>query len=246
MSLNGAILGMSAYRRFAVSSSTLISTSVNISNCRCSTSLQLCKSPFVVSTRTVSSGGFPFKRKLFFDSHNVWRCSRLRSSSQPSQKRLLEEPDETDPHVIYKGLLSDQMKRLKIFSLTTSGMGLLMQPILIEKSSQVSVGANVAVFGMVGFFTFVTPFLIHAIAKKYVTEIIYDPAKDQYKATAFTFFLRKNEVLTLTFHNSKIQKVFHVVCMIVVVTNHYIFICCRFHLQSTISMLPMFLDHSQH
>lgn len=118
----------------------------------------------------------------------------LSNLSSTRKKRLLEEPDETEPHVIYTGLLSGQIKRLKLFSISTSGMGLMLQPVLIQQSAQTSLVANIAIFSMVGFFTFVTPYLIHLIAKKYVTEIVYNPAKDLYTATTYTFFLRNKQV----------------------------------------------------
>lgn len=112
-------------------------------------------------------------------------------------KKLVEEPEETEPHLIYSGPLTRQMRSLKVFSLTTSGMGLGMQPVLWEKAGEVHLAANVAVFGMVGFFTFVTPFLIHSLCKKYVTEISYDPKKDEYEAITFNLFLRKRQVSIL-------------------------------------------------
>ncbi|ODM93964.1 Transmembrane protein [Orchesella cincta] len=111
------------------------------------------------------------------------------------KKQMLEEPEETEPHVIYEGVLTGQMKRLKLFSLTTSGMGLAMQPVLIQKAAEIPLAGSVAAFGMVGFFTFGTPFLIHLIAKKYVTEVIYDPQRDEYQATTFTFFMRKKKTV---------------------------------------------------
>jgi len=111
------------------------------------------------------------------------------------EKRLVEEPEETEPHVVYQGMLAEQMKRLKLFSLTTSAMGLAMQPVLLQKSAEIPLAGNIAVFGMVGFFTFGTPFLIHLIAKKYVTELIYDPQSDTYQAGTWSFFMRKKKTV---------------------------------------------------
>jgi hypothetical protein len=73
-------------------------------------------------------------------------------------------------------------------------MGLAMQSMLVNKIGESSVAALVAVFGMVGFFTYVTPFLIHYMAKRYVTDIIYHPKEDNYTAGTYSFFLRRNEV----------------------------------------------------
>lgn len=48
--------------------------------------------------------------------------------------------------------------------------------------------------GVVGFFTFVTPVLLHVITKKYVTEITYDESTEEYTATTISFFLTKIQV----------------------------------------------------
>ncbi|CAD7003981.1 unnamed protein product [Ceratitis capitata] len=45
--------------------------------------------------------------------------------------------------------------------------------------------------GFAGFFTFVTPLLLHFITKKYVTEIHYNPKSDEYTATTISILLYK-------------------------------------------------------
>jgi len=106
-----------------------------------------------------------------------------------------EFPAPESPHQIYKGMLTFQVRRIKTFTLGTSLMGLSLQPLLYEKmSSSSSISLAVAGASIVGFFTFFTPFLIHYVTKKYVTEIIYDPAKEEYIATVFNFFLTKRQI----------------------------------------------------
>lgn len=56
----------------------------------------------------------------------------------------------------------------------------------------------VALYMTVGMFTFVTPFLIHFVTKKYVTDIVYDPESDQYTASVFRFIPMKRKVGLLT------------------------------------------------
>lgn len=58
-------------------------------------------------------------------------------------------------------------------------------------------GGLAAIIGLcsvVGFFTFVTPLLLHLITKKYVTHLDYDPKSKQYIATVITFFCRQKKV----------------------------------------------------
>lgn len=51
-----------------------------------------------------------------------------------------------------------------------------------------------AALGIVGFFTFVTPLLLHLVTKKYVTNMTFDPVKDEYTAETITFLLRKRKI----------------------------------------------------
>lgn len=104
--------------------------------------------------------------------------------------------EPTAKHQIYFGTLTSKIRAVKAFSLSTSIVGLAAQPMLIEKSSQLG-GASIVIVvcSFVGFFTFVTPLVLHFITKKYVTEINYDPVKDEYSATTLSILLRRKEVI---------------------------------------------------
>uniref|UniRef100_A0A1B0GAV5 Transmembrane protein 70 n=1 Tax=Glossina morsitans morsitans TaxID=37546 RepID=A0A1B0GAV5_GLOMM len=84
------------------------------------------------------------------------------------------------------------MRAVKILSLTTSLVGLGAQPILMEQSVKLG-GTALAVFicGFAGFFTFVTPLLLHFITKKYVTEIYYNPKTEEYVAITISILMQK-------------------------------------------------------
>lgn len=99
---------------------------------------------------------------------------------------------------IYYGPLTPQIKAVKVFSLSSSVAGLLAQPIIIREAATIgSTSLLIALCSVVGFFTFVTPLLLHFITKKYVTEISYDPTTSTYKATTINFFLTPKEVQCL-------------------------------------------------
>jgi transmembrane protein 70 len=53
----------------------------------------------------------------------------------------------------------------------------------------------VALFGFVGFFTYVTPILLHMITKKYVTHIYFNSSTGKYSAVCLNFFLREKTVI---------------------------------------------------
>jgi len=94
---------------------------------------------------------------------------------------------------IYNGILSTQIKLVKTFSLTTSFIGMAVQPVLWTYSTAnaaVVVGAG----AFLGFFTFVTPLLIHSFAKKYVTKLYYNQVEDKYTAVVYNFFLKPKRV----------------------------------------------------
>ncbi|XP_026752160.2 transmembrane protein 70 homolog, mitochondrial [Galleria mellonella] len=96
---------------------------------------------------------------------------------------------------IYYGPLTPQIRAVKVFSLCSSLAGLVAQPILIKEASTIgSTSLLVAVCSVVGFFTFITPILLHVITKKYVTEIEYDDATSTYKASTVNFFLVRKEI----------------------------------------------------
>ncbi|CAK1595978.1 unnamed protein product [Parnassius mnemosyne] len=98
--------------------------------------------------------------------------------------------DETKLERIYYGPLTPQIKAVKVFSLSSSAAGLLAQPIILKEASSIgSTSLLVAICSVVGFFTFVTPLLLHIITKKYVTEMYYDSETSTYKAVTINFFL---------------------------------------------------------
>lgn len=101
----------------------------------------------------------------------------------------------TSKNQIYFGTLTPKIRAVKVFSLSTSVIGLAAQPMLIEKASQIG-GTSIVILvcSFVGFFTFITPLVLHFITKKYVTEINYDADKDEYTATTLSILLRKKEV----------------------------------------------------
>lgn len=81
-------------------------------------------------------------------------------------------------------------------SFTTSIGGLLAQPILIKQISSMDGGLPVIIglCSFIGFFTFVTPLLLHFVCKKYVTRMEYDTTNNKYIATVLSFFCRPQRV----------------------------------------------------
>lgn len=122
------------------------------------------------------------------------KCLNGFHSTNKSYTFKLNE-SETELEKIYYGPLTPQIKGVKVFSLSSSAAGLALQPLILREASTIgSTSLLIALCSVVGFFTFVTPLLLHFITKKYVTEIFYDKATSTYKATTITFFLAKRLV----------------------------------------------------
>ncbi|XP_064090549.1 transmembrane protein 70 homolog, mitochondrial-like [Macrobrachium nipponense] len=125
------------------------------------------------------------------------RCYCSDSNKSKSQNIKAQENVDIGPGTwkeVYHGILTTQIRMVKVFSLSTSFIGLSMQPLLFQKVVGTGAGLAIAAGSFIGFFTFVTPFLIHWITKKYVTRLEYDPKHDIYSATTLTFFLRERKI----------------------------------------------------
>jgi hypothetical protein len=115
---------------------------------------------------------------------------------------------------IYYGVLTPQVRAVKVcftqilfhlcnilfqvFSLSSSIIGITCQPFLYEAVvSTGSVPIIVAAYSFIGFFTFLTPFLLHLITKKYVTQLLYKRDTDSYVAKTVNFFNITREVFKI-------------------------------------------------
>ncbi|CAG9584471.1 unnamed protein product [Danaus chrysippus] len=124
--------------------------------------------------------------------HDVFSNTKITNLSHRNLVRHFasKQKEEEKLERIYYGPLTPQIRAVKIFSVSSSAAGLAAQPIIIRESSSIgSTSLIVALCSVVGFFTFVTPILLHFITKKYVTEMHYNPETDTYRATTLNFFI---------------------------------------------------------
>lgn len=134
-------------------------------------------------------------------SNHVQRFMSTSSINSNSNKTNIKEPRESkyedvEGVSIYEGKYTNQILRVKLFSLTTSAMGLIAQPILWQKGIEVSgTGLSMLICSVAGIFTFVTPLLLHFVTKKYAIDIIYNEKTDEYTCITVSFFLFKNKVI---------------------------------------------------
>uniref|UniRef100_A0A023G5P9 Putative integral to mitochondrial membrane n=1 Tax=Amblyomma triste TaxID=251400 RepID=A0A023G5P9_AMBTT len=126
----------------------------------------------------------------FFASDVQRRCM----STSSSKKQSHCDEKSSSKMLVYLGSIRSTVKMVKSLSLTSSFLGILAQPILLQKLSGSSVGATVIVVSCASFFIFVTPLMLHYITRRYVTELTYDPGTKEFNATTLTLLNRKKEM----------------------------------------------------
>ncbi|ESO86529.1 hypothetical protein LOTGIDRAFT_97530, partial [Lottia gigantea] len=100
--------------------------------------------------------------------------------------------DEKKGKLIYSGILTKPVKGAKIFSLSTSMIGLGMLPFIVFslKDDMYSKIVTAATFSG---FIIITPILMHFITKKYIISIYYDEETKIFTATSFSLFVRRKD-----------------------------------------------------
>ena len=99
-----------------------------------------------------------------------------------------------DKDLVYRGPISGMIKGVKIFSLSTSVLGICLQPILFMGNQELPTGIKVILGGMINFLVFLNPFIIHYIAKKYVTELHWNKTTGVFTAVTYSLFVRRQEL----------------------------------------------------
>ncbi|XP_022161610.1 transmembrane protein 70 homolog, mitochondrial [Myzus persicae] len=118
------------------------------------------------------------------------------SSTESKINSINVQTNDAEWKNIYIGTLGPRIRNLKIVSFMTSAVGLCIQPMVIQKAAEVgsSLAATIGVCTIAGFFTFITPILIHLVTRKYVTSIEYNEKNDEYNATTISLFLKPRKI----------------------------------------------------
>ncbi|MEQ2181625.1 hypothetical protein GOODEAATRI_013500 [Goodea atripinnis] len=96
------------------------------------------------------------------------------------------------------------LTRVKMFSYCTSGASLILIPQILLKTGLgvSSIALQVALGSVVGFFTFLTPILLHLITKGYIIRLYHYPDRDTYTAITYSVFLTEKRCV---FHQSQVR-----------------------------------------
>ncbi|KAB5535421.1 hypothetical protein PHYPO_G00117480 [Pangasianodon hypophthalmus] len=149
---------------------------------------------------------------LSYSHHLVQSLQRTSSTSQINKIRACaygrcysSRPGSTEDGVlIYTGNLGKAVLGVKFFSYSSSMFSLCMMPLILTKTGiGVSSFAMKAAFcGFIGFFTFLTPVLLHLITKGYVVRLYHNKETDVYTAVTYSALLVEKKTV---FHQSDVK-----------------------------------------
>ncbi|NXN99143.1 TMM70 protein, partial [Rhinopomastus cyanomelas] len=115
-------------------------------------------------------------------------------------------PPEHPEHgrLVYKGNMAKAVLGVRFFSYSTSILNMLMVPYLMLHSSigSDSVLIQAAFYGLIGFFTFVTPVTLHVLTKGYVIRLYYRDDEDTYTAITYNAILAEKATV---FHQKDVK-----------------------------------------
>ncbi|XP_054048790.1 transmembrane protein 70, mitochondrial [Rissa tridactyla] len=115
-------------------------------------------------------------------------------------------PHEHPEHgrLVYKGNLAKAVLGVRFFSYSTSIFNLFMMPYIMLKTGIgfESLFIQAAFYGLIGFFTFVTPVTLHVLTKGYVIRLYYKDEMDTYTAITYNAILAEKATV---FHQKDVK-----------------------------------------
>ncbi|XP_035172795.1 transmembrane protein 70, mitochondrial [Oxyura jamaicensis] len=148
------------------------------------------RGPPAACRRRDSAGG---RQVTSFQAWAVRSLSTSAPADHPEHGRL-----------VYKGNLAKAVLGVRFFSYSTSVFNLFMVPYIMLKTGIGfdSLLIQAAFYGLIGFFTFVTPVTLHILTKGYVIRLYYKEEMDTY--TAITYNAILTEKVTV-FHQKDVK-----------------------------------------
>ncbi|XP_072267147.1 transmembrane protein 70, mitochondrial [Pyxicephalus adspersus] len=119
----------------------------------------------------------------------------LRSIRVFSTSSTPSAPEEG--RLVYSGNMTRAVLGVKFFSYSTSIVSLFLLPYILLKTGigVDSLVLKVAFYGIVGFFTFVTPVTLHLLTKGYVARLYHNHDRDLYTAVTYNVFLAEKRTV---------------------------------------------------
>lgn len=147
---------------------------------------------------------FTCNRRLLVSSrdllHTSWKPpSTCRTCAQSSDRKPVHSntgsggQEDRTSQLVYEGSLTRTVRGVKLFSLSTSSLGLAIQVMVYLKMSHESQSASwVLVFGgSIATIVLMSPLLLHYMTKRYVTRVYFEPESRTFTTWSLTLFNRK-------------------------------------------------------
>lgn len=96
--------------------------------------------------------------------------------------------DEDLGKLVYKGNANKTVRIIKLFSITTSIMGVCLQPMLFKEMGDSALAFKVAAMTATAFFVFGTPLLLHFLSKRYVLQMYFNENTRIFTAERYNIF----------------------------------------------------------
>lgn len=146
---------------------------------------------------------FLFARRSFLNEANKVQLPSL----QPLLTRYFSTSSahfSEDGNVVYRGNLAQAVRGVKVFSYSSSAISLcFLAYILLQKGIGVnSLVLKVAFCGVIGFFTFLTPIILHHITKGYVVRLYHNTNTDMYTAVTYNALMMEQRTV---FHQKDVK-----------------------------------------
>ncbi|XP_076838340.1 transmembrane protein 70, mitochondrial, partial [Brachyhypopomus gauderio] len=137
----------------------------------------------------------------------LWPAQRALSKETRTTSGRCYSAQSTSPEdgiLIYTGNLGKTVLGVKFFSYSSSMFSLCVMPYIMMKNGMgvSSFTMKVAFCGVIGFFTFITPVLLHLITKGYVVRLYHNKETDTYTAVTYSAFLTQKKTV---FHQSDVR-----------------------------------------
>lgn len=120
-------------------------------------------------------------------------CCIVHNKGLFTRQKELPQYDPDKGKLVYVGTISKMIKLAKVFSLSTSFLGLLLQPFIYQSMSKLPGALAVVMGGSIGFFILLSPVLLNILTTRYITHMYFNPTTKTYNATTLTLFLNEHQ-----------------------------------------------------
>ncbi|XP_067936448.1 transmembrane protein 70 homolog, mitochondrial-like [Watersipora subatra] len=106
--------------------------------------------------------------------------------AEPSSDKSSRSKEDIG-QLVYTGSINKGVYIAKYFSLSSSAIGICLQPWILSEMATGSLAFKMAMVTATGLFVFCTPFLLHFLCKRYVTQMYYNKESRTFTVSRLNF-----------------------------------------------------------